>query len=291
MSRIVIGLVIIALLAACAPVGVGTTTPVTSAVPNGVATALPTRQATTSPSSAATSSPTEVVTTTPDAGIDSSQPGTANPYQPLENDTLLKRGNVFIDSSQIIVLESFPPQFRMAIKGSLPTPCHQLRLSVGHPDANNRVDIEAYSVYDPEAVCIQVLKEFDAVLSLDGLATGKYSIWLNGQSVGEIDVPAPLEGKSMKGWEIYSWQVDGVWYYALLVGTNRNKTLEEVQDPAVRLASLEVLKERLAGLAEGEWVTWLVLDYGGLELPPQTVLDEVRAWAEGHGLNFQTAVN
>ena len=58
----------------------------------------------------------------------------------------------------------------------------------------------------------------------------------------------------------------------------------------MRLGSIEALKERLSQLAKGEWVTWLVLDYGGLEMPPQTVLDEIRAWAEERGLNFQTVV-
>ena len=267
MPRILVYIVLIALLTACAPAGVGITPTAPSATPTGD------------------------VISSPGDGNDSTPPGSVNPDQPQESDSQLKRGNVFIDTAQMLVLESYPPQYRLSITGSLPTPCHKLRLVVGQPDATNRIDVEAYSVYDPGTVCVQVLKPFEAVLSLDGFASGKYSIWLNGEAMGEIEVPAPLDGTSMKGWEIYSWQVDGTWYYSLLVGTNRNKTLEEVQDPAVRLESIEALKERLSQLAEGEWVTWLVLDYGGLELPPQTVQDEIRAWAEEHGLNFQTAVH
>jgi hypothetical protein len=35
---------------------------------------------------------------------------------------------------------------------------------------------------------------------------------------------APLP-QSMKGWELYSWPVDGEWHYTLAVGTNRGKTI------------------------------------------------------------------
>jgi hypothetical protein len=267
MSRVLIALVFIALLAACVKPPGGNTSTGRTALPSGDAISS------TGESSTAT------------------QPAPGNPYLPLPGDAQLKRGAVFIDSSKILVLESYPPQFRLAIKGSLPTPCHQLRLAISQPGANNRVDLEAYSVYSAEVVCAQVLEAFDVALSLDGFAVGKYSIWLNGELVGEIEVPAPLEGGSMKGWEIYSWQVDGVWYYSMLIGTNRNKTLQEVQDPSVRLASLEALKTKLASLARGEWVTWLVLDGTVLALPPQTVLEEVQMWADLHGLNLQAAIH
>ncbi|MHB1354992.1 MAG: hypothetical protein ACYCZF_03335 [Anaerolineae bacterium] len=255
MSRIVVFLLLIALLAGCLPVtrSVSTTTP----IDNG---------------------PTGTVVSP-----------VTNPYAPQPGDDQLTRGKAYIESSEIYTLESYPPQFRLALSGSLPTPCHQLRILLPVLAANGRLSIDVYSVAKSDQVCAQVLKPFTATLSLDGHPAGTYNIWVNGAKVGDIVVPPPLEGRSMKGWEIYSWQVDGVWYYALLVGTNRNKTLEEVQDPAVRLESIEMLKERLSQLAEGEWVTWLVLDYGGLELPPQSVQDEMLAWAEEQGLNLQGA--
>jgi hypothetical protein len=39
----------------------------------------------------------------------------------------------------------------------------------------------------------------------------------------------------MKGYELYSWQQDGQWVFSLLVGTNREKTLDEIQSPQARL--------------------------------------------------------
>lgn len=278
MSRFVVLIVLLAMLSACAPAGVSVTMPAPSAKPTNTVTISPTNAVTTSPTDAVTTSPTDTVTTSPDDGTDSTQPGSPNSYQPQEGDAQLKRGNVFIDTAQILVLESYPPQFRLSIAGSLPTPCHKLRMVVGHPDANNRINVEAYSVYDPEAVCIQVLKAFEAVLSLDGFAAGKYNVWLNGKAVGEIEVPAPLDGTSMKGWELYSWSVDGVWSYSLLVGTNRNKTLDEVQDPITRLADVAALKKQLARLAKGELVFWVMRDIAGLSLPPEEVIYDIRAF-------------
>lgn len=238
MSRIVVFLLLITLLAGCLPVTrtVSTTTPIDN-------------------------HPTGTVVS----------PGT-NPYVPQPGDDQLTRSNAYVESSEIYSLEIYPPQFRLALSGSLPTPCHQLRIVMPAPDADGRLSIEVYSVVKPDQICAQVLEPFKATLSLDGHPAGTYSIWVNGAKVGDIVVPPPLEeGSSMKGWEIHSWQENGVWYYSVLVGTNRSKTLEEVQDPAVRLESIEALKEKLATLVKGEWVTWLVLDYGGLELPPQSV--------------------
>jgi len=34
--------------------------------------------------------------------------------------------------------------------------------------------------------------------------------------------------RSMKGYELYSWQEQGQWHFTLITGTNRNKQLEEI---------------------------------------------------------------
>lgn len=75
------------------------------------------------------------------------------------------------------------------------------------------------------------------------------------------------EDRSMKGWELYSWfdrtcsarpslgsapNTDSV-CFALLPGTNREKTSEEIQKARVGIAGLE---QRIAGLAAGEEVFW-----------------------------------
>lgn len=111
------------------------------------------------------------------------------PFLPRAGDLTMNRGNVFIDSSEILTLESFPPQFRLFIEGNLPTPCHELRADVSEPTADNQIDVDVYSVVDPDVMCIQVLEPFSESIPLEDLPGGTYNVALNGERVGEITVP------------------------------------------------------------------------------------------------------
>ena len=66
--------------------------------------------------------------------------------------------------------------------------------------------------------------------------------------------------QSMKGWEIYSWPGG----FALLPGTNRNKTLTEIKKTPL---TLDELKRRLGALKKGEEVFWSVGSWPVLDLP------------------------
>lgn len=58
---------------------------------------------------------------------------------------------------------------------------------------------------------------------------------------------------NFKGTELYSWSTGQEWRYALLPGTNRNKTWAEVQEAGV---SFQDLMSRLKVLAVGEMISW-----------------------------------
>lgn len=109
------------------------------------------------------------------------------PWEPAPGDENMARGEAFVDSTDILVLESFPPQFVLQLSGSLPTPCHQLRVEVAEPDEQDRIQVEVYSVVDPEQICIQVLEPFEANVNLGSFPGGNYTVWVNGQQVGEIE--------------------------------------------------------------------------------------------------------
>ena len=109
-----------------------------------------------------------------------------NPYAPAKGDEALQRGPLFIDSQEMLVLESFPPQFRLHVKGSLPTPCHELRAVIDNPDEQNRIRVYLYSLVDPNTVCTQVLTPFDISLSLGNYASGTYTVFVNDEETGEI---------------------------------------------------------------------------------------------------------
>lgn len=86
-----------------------------------------------------------------------------------------------------------------------------------------------------------------------------------------LALPA-LAQPSFKGQELYSWKRDGRWNYALLVGTNRNKTWAEVEK--VGLEGLEELEKRLDSLAVGEMIFWFHRLDGGagpLSYPPEEI--------------------
>jgi hypothetical protein len=95
----------------------------------------------------------------------------------------------YLDSAQLLVLESYPPQYRLALTGSLPDPCHSLRVQPAAPDAENRILVDVYALADPSAVCIQMLKPFTVSVPLvvDGLPAGHYTVWVDGEKVGEFD--------------------------------------------------------------------------------------------------------
>lgn len=121
-----------------------------------------------------------------------------------------------------------------------------------------------------------------------GLALLMASLWV----VGCAGVSGLSPQPSMKGMEIYSWQTSGgSWNYSLLAGTNRQKTVAEVTDPAQTLTCSCQLKTELGKLSTGEYVTWwatLPDDVNHvLGLPPQGVIADITAFCQQHQLNLQ----
>ena len=113
-------------------------------------------------------------------------PSQSRDYIPSPADSTLLRGEVFLDSTELVTMESSPLQFSLHLKGNLPTPCNQLRISVNLPDSENKVYVEVYSVVDPNKVCLQSLEPFDVNFSLGSYPTGNYFLYLNGALIAEF---------------------------------------------------------------------------------------------------------
>jgi hypothetical protein len=77
---------------------------------------------------------------------------------------------------------------------------------------------------------------------------------------------------AFKGMELYSWLENGAWHYALLHGTNRNKSWPEVSAAALDEAAL---RAALARLAVGEMVFWQSGLEGKLSIPPAAKVAEL----------------
>ena len=110
-----------------------------------------------------------------------------NPYSPQPGDSNLVRGNVSIENSELLIMESDPIQVALVLEGNLPTPCNQLRVIVNPPNNKNRILVDVYSVLDSGQICVQVLEPFKANISLGSFQSGHYTVWVNGEMAGEFD--------------------------------------------------------------------------------------------------------
>lgn len=144
-----------------------------------VASCAPQLEPTPGPDTAVTSPPV-------DSGT-SNEPSVPNPFAPQPGDVNLTRATAFIDEASLIIRESFPPQISLMMAGNLPTPCNQLRVEINAPDTENKIDVEVYSVVDPNQVCAQVLEPFEESIDLGTFPAGNYTVWVNGEMAGEFD--------------------------------------------------------------------------------------------------------
>ena len=101
---------------------------------------------------------------------------------------------------------------------------------------------------------------------------------------GQLPQASRAEETAFKGMELYSWQDEnGEWQYAVLEGTNRNKTLEEVQATPLDLQGVKIA---IAQLAVGESLFWMNNVYDAsasqtvnLPFPPEAVVNELKEFA------------
>lgn len=110
--------------------------------------------------------------------------------------------------------------------------------------------------------------------------------------------------RSMKGYEMYSWQEEGQWHFTLITGTNRNKTLEEVTTGEskegedgwvnIHVTGVDEIKAVLSRVPAKEFVSWSRWGTVGpeegaviqLELPPEDIVNDIKAHAVKCGIDF-----
>jgi hypothetical protein len=105
---------------------------------------------------------------------------------------------------------------------------------------------------------------------------------------GTPSQPAPTRlGESMKGYELYSWQEGSQWTFSLLVGTNREKTLEEIKSAEILLSGVVELKSVLETIPSGQYITWSLRET--LSFPPDDLLKQIEQTCEDQGLILNIA--
>lgn len=90
------------------------------------------------------------------------------------------RGPLYVDSVEVLLLESYPVQVRALIKGTLPTPCHRLAWDLSGPDAQGRITLDVYSTADADVICIQVLEPFEQSIDVGSFTGGSFVLVVNG---------------------------------------------------------------------------------------------------------------
>jgi hypothetical protein len=99
---------------------------------------------------------------------------------------------VYIDSVEVLILESWPVQFVALVRGHLADGCTTIEeIRVGRTAEANRFEITIVTARDPEAMCTMALVPFEesVELSIDGLPAGTYEVEAHGVSA-EFELPA-----------------------------------------------------------------------------------------------------
>jgi hypothetical protein len=112
-----------------------------------------------------------------------------NPYTPQTGDGTFVRDTVRFVKAEVSKMDSAPSKFGLKISFFLPTPCDQYRITVGQPAADNRINVEVYSlmVKDKPCTLMALSTPTEASLTLGNLAAGHYTVWVNGEKATEFD--------------------------------------------------------------------------------------------------------
>jgi hypothetical protein len=109
---------------------------------------------------------------------------------------------------------------------------------------------------------------------------------LSGCGTSALSTATPF-AESMKGYELYSWQEGGQWKFSVLVGTNRQKTLEEIKSTDVVLSGVDALTSTLERIPAGQYITWSSRET--LSLPPEDIRSQVEQACKDKGLILNIA--
>jgi hypothetical protein len=119
-------------------------------------------------------------------------------------------------------------------------------------------------------------------------------------------VATPLP-HSAKGYELYSWQANDQWHFALVTGTNRAKSLEEIISNentvtsdgwvGIGVQGVDAIQNVLSGLPQHEEILWVGKQWleqaqvqaDSITLPPQEIIDVVQGYCKRSGLELQVS--
>ena len=85
-----------------------------------------------------------------------------------------------IDSVDVLILESFPVQVNVVVRGTVPDACTQIG-QVTQQRTDNQIEITVATTRDPNAFCAQVLTTVEETIAIPGdFPPGDYAVTVNG---------------------------------------------------------------------------------------------------------------
>ncbi len=132
-------------------------------------------------------------------------------------------------------------------------------------------------------VIMRGVRIISAIRSL--LFVALLGLFISGCGVSAKPV-STLSTESMKGYELYSWQEGTQWNFSLLIGTNREKSLEEIKS-AENILDFDALKTALEKIQAGQYITWYIKET--LSFPPDDIIQQVEQICKDQGLILNIA--
>jgi hypothetical protein len=138
--------------------------------------------------------PAPISSPTPSTGIAAIP---SSDYAPQPGDDQLKRDVIYLDlaSSQLVVMGNETVKVIAMLTGKLPDVKHVLRVVVEPLNAQDIINIEAYSLVQPGETANQAQTPFRAEIPLGTYSSGQYTVLVNGEELGQLDTDyAPRTG-------------------------------------------------------------------------------------------------
>ena len=131
--------------------------------------------------------PQPAIEPTPTADIPLLLKQEENPYAPQVEDLSKQQAGVILTSLNLSERSDLNPiRAELNILGSMPSVCNELRVKFNPPDETYKVDIEIYSLVNPNVNCDNVFQQFKTTILLGLYSQGQYTVWVNDAYVGDF---------------------------------------------------------------------------------------------------------
>lgn len=111
------------------------------------------------------------------------------PQEPIGHWAGWIRSSLTIAQAEVLLLESYPVQVALRVRGERGSPCAQPIWEVGVDDEAERIEIELHAWSDPVMDCIPVVRPFEVRIPLGSYTQAPASVVLNGKPVAQLSLP------------------------------------------------------------------------------------------------------